>query len=213
MAVTEEEKNRELSSAEERRLARFEEMATAYIAQGYRRVDLTIGIIKANVVTIVAAIPLVVLCAFLLHTLHPEAPYGLSVWEILIFAVCYVVLIVVHEFVHGLTWSFFAEHGFKDIEFGFMKQYWTPYCTCGAPLAKGPYVLGALMPLLVLGIVPTVIALCIGNTLLMWIGVIMIISAGGDVMIAGKLLTYKTSAQEVLFCDHPTQAGGVVFER
>ena len=213
MVEGDKEKDRKLSEAEQKRLERFEDMAAGLVAQGWRRTDLTIGIVKANVVTFAVGIPVFIVCIVLFALVNQDADFRIGIGGFLIFVVSYVVLIVVHEFIHGLTWSFFAEHGFKDIEFGFMKEYMTPYCTCGVPLAKGPYILGALMPLIVLGIVPIIVAFVIKSALLLYIGAIMAISAGGDIMIVAKLLAYRSTASEIMYCDHPTQAGGVIFER
>ena len=46
------EDNRKLSAAEQRRLAHLEEISRGLLAQGYRRTDLTIGILWANAVVI-----------------------------------------------------------------------------------------------------------------------------------------------------------------
>ncbi len=45
------------------------------------------------------------------------------------------------------------------------------------------------------------------------LGLIMIIGASGDIMIVFMILTHRSRAKDVLFMDHPTQAGGVVFEK
>ena len=56
----EKEKSRELSPAEERRLRRFEELSDSLIGQGYRRVELTVSIVKANIFAVVLLIPLLI---------------------------------------------------------------------------------------------------------------------------------------------------------
>jgi hypothetical protein len=133
----------------------------------------------------------------------------------LLLVVLILVLIVVHELIHGITWSMFTERHFKDIEFGFMKEYFTPYCTCLVPLSKKHYILGALMPGLLLGFIPTALGILLGSSLLFWIGIVMLLSAGGDLMIVMKLLAFKkqNDSTEVLIYDHPTQAGSVIFEK
>ena len=55
------EDNRKLSAAEQRRLAHLEEISGGLLAQGYRRTELTISIIKANVYVLLAAIPVFLL--------------------------------------------------------------------------------------------------------------------------------------------------------
>ena len=123
------------------------------------------------------------------------------------------VLIVVHELIHGLVWSFFAERGFKDIEFGFMVKYLTPYCTCGVPLSKGQYIAGALAPLVLLGVVPMIWGILAGSFPVLLVGIIMADSAAGDIQIVWQILRYKSCSSDVVYIDHPTQGGGVIFER
>lgn len=44
------EKNRKLSEKEQKRLAAFEATCERYLQQGYKKTELTIGIVKANLV-------------------------------------------------------------------------------------------------------------------------------------------------------------------
>ena len=90
----------------------------------------------------------------------------LSGLQMIIFVIAILLLVVVHELIHGITWSVFTEHHFGDIEFGFMKEYLTPYCTCKCPLSKGKYIIGALMPLIILGIIPMAAGIIMGSMLL-----------------------------------------------
>ena len=210
-----EEKNRKLSAKEQKRLDVFEETCERLSREGYKKTDLTIGIVKANLFVFLLAIPVVAIGVVLFAWRNPISLLAPTPHGSLLFIVLFFVLIVVHELIHGLTWSIYAEHHFKDIEFGFMKEYLTPYCTCTAPLPKNQYILGALMPCIVLGILPTVIGILLGSHLLFWIGMVMILSAGGDIMIVCKVLFFKKqeSSKEVLVYDHPTQAGSVIFEK
>ena len=208
------EKNRALSPAEVRRLARFEETAAQMEAEGFRRTDLTVGIVAANAAVFAAAIPLIVLCMWLYWLANdaiPGAALGLGGFVALLVAL--VVLTFVHECIHGATWAIFAPNHLKDVELGFMKEYLTPYCTCCAALERGPYIAGALMPLIVLGLIPLALGIAFGWPAVFWAGVLMTLAAGGDVMIVLRLLRYRTHAAEVVYMDHPTQAGLAVFER
>ncbi len=214
MVKDKEEKNRKLSEAEQRRLSAYEELSAAYMAQGYRRTELTVGIVAANIFALICGLPVIIISVILFVLLHPGKPPFLdSLPQMILLLVVMLVLVVVHELVHGITWSLFAEHHWKDIEFGFMKEYLTPYCTCACPLDKGHYILGALMPLILLGLIPLVIAIIAGSAFWLYLGIIMTLSAGGDIMIVINLLRYKSQAKEIVYIDHPTQAGGVIFER
>ena len=209
------EKNRKLSAKEQRRLNVFEETCKRLSQDGYKKTDLTIGIVKANLFVFLLAIPVIAIGVLLFAWRNPISLLTPSPHGSLLFIVSFIVLIVVHELIHGLTWSMYAEHHFKDIEFGFMKELLTPYCTCTTPLPKKHYILGALMPCIVLGIIPTAIGILIGSSLLFWIGIVMILSAGGDIMIVWKVMKFKgqDESKEILIYDHPTQAGSVIFEK
>ena len=209
----EKEKSRELSAAEERRLRRFEALSEELIGQGYRRVELTVSIVKANIFAAVLLLPLLIVGIGLFFLHNHSVSGGLGMLNPILFLVLLFALIVVHELIHGLSWSLFAEHHWKDIEFGFMKQYLTPYCTCGVPLKKGAYIFGALMPLILLGILPMIAGILTGSFGLLLLGIIMADSAAGDIMIVWKILRYRSEAETIVYIDHPTQAGGVIFEK
>ena len=69
------------------------------------------------------------------------------------------------------------------------------------------------MPLILLGIIPTVIAYISNSFVLLLIGLTMILSAGGDIMLVLKLLSFQTDAKESMIYDHPTEAGCIIFTR
>ena len=207
-----EKKERKLTEAEQRRLDHFNEVGDALVAQGYTRTDLRINMVTANVVSIVGAVALLALCIVAFSFIHPEVDLA-SGYSLIVLLAAFVVLIVVHELIHGLTWSRFTPNGFKDVEFGVMWSALAPYCACNAPLKKGPYILGALMPLITLGIIPLIVAFCIGSAPLLYIGALMVVGATGDILIVLKLLGHKSAATDVLLYDHPTEGGSVIFER
>lgn len=206
-------KERTLTEAEQRRLDAFSATCDRLAEQGYVRTDLNIGLVKANIVAIVVVIALFAICLPIFYTLNPDSWSAMSIVDFVIILIAYLALIVVHELIHGLTWSFFTKNGFKDIEFGIMRDTLTPYCTCAEPLRKSAYVIGALTPLIILGILPTLLSFAIGSFAMLFVGIIMIASAMGDVLIVLKVLRHKQTSDDVLLYDHPTEAGSVIFER
>ncbi len=210
----EKEKARALTPAEQKRLTRFEALSEEMIQKGYSRVELTVGIVAANVFAVLLLIPLAVVGVGLFLWKQGALEWtAYSPMTFFLYMLVFLALIVVHELIHGIGWAIFAEHGFKDIEFGFMKQYLTPYCTCLVPLTKGQYIFGALLPCVTLGVIPMIAAVFIGSFPLLLLGIVMTDSAAGDLMIVWNILRYRTEAREIVYMDHPTQAGGVIFER
>lgn len=208
------EKNRKLSKTEKKRLENFEIKKAALEEEGFKSYELTVGIVKANVFAILMGIPISVIMVVLFFLVNKDnIRFDIEITGPFIFLVVYFILVVVHELIHGITWAIFSKNHFKDIEFGFMKEYLTPYCACLEPMGKKHYLIGGLMPLIVLGIIPSVIAICINSLGLLLMGALMIFSAGGDIMISGKIMSYKSQAKNIIYFDHPTQAGLYVFEK
>lgn len=116
--------------------------------------------------------------------------------------------IVVHELIHGIFWSFFAKKGWKSIKFGYLKETATPYCHCKEPLLVWQYAIGAVMPFVVLGLLPAIWALASGNVLLLLFAVIFSVSAVGDFMILNLIRKEKKDAYVQ---DHPSEAGYYIY--
>lgn len=207
-----EEPTRNLTAAEQKRRERFCATEERLKSEGYTPHNLTVSIIQANLLgTLIAAIPCIpfIVAYFYLNRTISE----LSQLQWLIFIVIFVALIAVHEAIHGLFWSFGAQNGLKDIEFGFIVKYLTPYCTCSSPLKKTSYIIGTFMPMFLLGICVMLAAVIMGNQLMMILGVVNTLAGAGDILVILKLLSYKTKGKDIVIIDHPYEAGLVVFER
>ena len=205
------DEKRVLSEEEQKRLARFEQTAQELTKQGYTRHDLTIGMGKASWIAILLLIPLFIAGYGLYYLVHHKIE--MTGFNGATFLIVFLLLTVVHELIHGISWSIFTPNDFKDIAFGIMMPYLSPYCTCMAPLTKPRHIFGTVMPLILLGIIPTVIGIAAGIPMALLMGLLMIDIATGDILIIRKILAYKTSAKDVVYMDHPTDAGGVIFER
>lgn len=205
------DEKRVLSEEEQKRLARFEQTAQELTKQGYTRHDLTIGMGKASWIAIFLLIPLFIAGYGLYYLVHHKIE--MTGFNGAAFLIVFLLLTVVHELIHGISWSIFTPNHFKDIAFGIMMPYLSPYCTCMAPLTKPRHIFGTVMPLILLGIIPTVIGIAAGIPMALLMGLLMIDIATGDILIIRKILAYKTSAKDVVYMDHPTDAGGVIFER
>ena len=209
-------KDRKLTKAEEKRKKIYEEEKQKLIDAGYTEKDLTIGVVYANVMAFVLGLPIIIVLGiffFKYNLSNSEMSFTFTIKESVIFLISLLVLIVVHELIHGAFWGIFAKDYLKSIEFGFMVQYLTPYCCCKEVLTKGQYIIGGIMPTVILGVIPAVVAIFTGSWLVFLIGCIMILSGGGDMTIILKLLMYRSPKQDILYMDHPYECGLVVFER
>ena len=63
------------------------------------------------------------------------------------------------------------------------------------------------------GRVPMIAGILTGSLGTLLMGIIMADAAGGDILIVWQILRYRSEAGSVVYIDHPTQAGGVIFEK
>ncbi len=124
--------------------------------------------------------------------------------------IAFLIGIVVHELLHGIGWACYAKSGWKSISFGVMWKMLTPYCHCNEPMSVKAYLVGALLPLVVLGIIPAVVSLIIGSIPLLAWGILFIAAAAGDIWMSW-LLTKEDPESTIL--DHPSEAGFYVFDK
>lgn len=100
-------------------------------------------------------------------------------------------LIVVHELIHGLVWSFFSKTGWKSIKIGVFWNSMVPYCHCGEPLNCRGYILGCVAPSLFLGLLPISYGLIYGNLFVVLTGVFGTVISVGDWIISLKVGLFR----------------------
>ncbi|MBQ0065428.1 MAG: DUF3267 domain-containing protein [Firmicutes bacterium] len=199
---------RKLTEKEKIRTEKIQKILDQKAEEGYARKDLTISISLANIMAIVLGLPFCALFFILFisqNTIDKNTHF-------LLLAISFVVFTIVHELIHGFFWGICVPHKFKSIEFGFIVEMLTPYCTCLEPLKKNQYIIGSIMPGLLLGFVPSLVSVWTGSFDLLLFGLIMIIGAGGDFTILLKLLSYK-GKENTIYLDHPTECGLIVLEK
>ncbi|WP_294467849.1 DUF3267 domain-containing protein, partial [uncultured Anaerofustis sp.] len=125
------------------------------------------------------------------------------------FIIILIVSLLIHEFIHGFTWSFYCKDRFKSIKFGFNLSALMPYAHCREALSKNGYMIGALMPFVILGIIPMLSMFIFPTRFLFLFSILNMLFAGGDLLIILHLLKYK----DIKVFDHPTDPGFVAFEK
>nr|WP_068886560.1 DUF3267 domain-containing protein [Pedobacter panaciterrae] len=186
---------------------------------GYKMEEMTIDAAKAQINSIVYFIPFAVLflplyyffwgdgTADIFKNLFPKEMNGLMTSVTMILVI--LAGVVLHELIHGITWCLFAKEGFKSIKFGVIWKAVTPYCHCKEPLKVKHYIIGAIMPGLLLGILPAVLALITGNIQLFAFGLFFTMAAGGDFMMINMI---RKLDMEMLVQDHPSKIGCIVYK-
>jgi hypothetical protein len=169
--------------------------------------DLSVSPAAANLYGLITGLLPSVLLALLYLAIWGLPPFLEGAWEFVQPILClpaFVIGIVAHELIHGLAWATFAGKPWSAIHFGFHWKTLTPYAHCREPMDIRAYRLGAVMPGIVLGILPAVFGILTGNGWLHWFGLLFTGAAGGDFLVLWLLRGVEPGR---LVEDHPTRAG------
>lgn len=200
-----------LSDAEVRRTEHFESLRNNLAHEGWRATELVLPMERVAKLGMAmgaaACVPFAIIWLALWGLQTP------SIWQVLACCVAYLVLIPTHEAIHGITWAACNPLHFKAIEFGFMRESLTPYCTCTEPLGRACYITGSLAPLVVLGLAPAIAGIALGAGVVFVLALLMILGASGDIFVVVELLRHKKMDDKLICVDHPSECGLVVFER
>lgn len=191
--------------------------------ENYQKEKLTINLVWANVfgLIIIAPIGLIYGLPWYLiwgnrkiryifeNLLFDESPQNSGIKGLTIFLIV-IVGIILHEFIHGLSWAMYAKKGFKSMKFGVLWSMLTPYCHCKEPLKVKHYIIGALTPAIFLGLIPAIVSIIFGYLDLLLFGIFFTIAAGGDFLIINLL---KKENMNDLVQDHPSEAGCYIYRK
>ena len=129
--------------------------------------------------------------------------------DIALFIIAIIIGIVLHEAIHGLTWALFVKERLRAIKFGVLKETFTPYCHCKGFLRVKHYITGAIMPAILLGILPTLWAFINGKIMLFLLGIYFIVAASGDFLIVYLL---RNEGCNSYVKDHESLPGCIVYK-
>lgn len=165
--------------------------------------EYTMGFGTANLLAVILAIPILAinLIPFVLIWDYDTFKTGKDIFMDY-FLIIIAGGIIIHELLHGLTWGYFAANGMKSIKFGI--KWLTPYCHCKEPLKVKHYKIGGAMPLIIMGIIPSIIGLIIGHGLILTFGIFFTWAAGGDII---ALYMLRKLDNNIYVSDHPEKMG------
>ena len=204
---------RKLTEKELKRKNDFEKFNSEMQQKGYKMKNIIINTQQAKPLCLLIMLPFMALAFWIYYKVNGFDLDCLSWGFLVVLLMLILCLSILHELIHGITWSIFAKNHFHSIDFGFIWSSFSPYCTCSEPLEKWQYLLGTAMPTLVLGGGAAVVSVMTNQLLLFILAEFMIISGGGDFLIILKSMLYHTDKQESVYCDHPYECGFVVFEK
>ena len=113
-------------------------------------------------------------------------------------------MILLHELIHAFCFALYAKHGFRHIKLGFKWNYLAPYCHCGEAVKVWQYGVAVLMPTLLLGFIPLLTGLAVGNFCVYLAGMLLVGGGIGDMLVFSLLRSIPKNAAVI---DHPDKVG------
>ncbi|MCB2179920.1 DUF3267 domain-containing protein [bacterium] len=174
----------------------------------YTKLDRTISILQANLYGTFLMLPILVILGLPYILIWGLAPLW---WELLSFlthvgvlVLGFVIGILLHEWLHGITWKVIGKLPPGAIKYGVMWKFLTPYAHLTMPVPIKIYRLGGGMPGLALGILPGILGIILGSGWLLWVGVLFSWAAVGDFIMLWLL---RDVPADCWVEDHPEQVG------
>jgi hypothetical protein len=168
--------------------------------------DLSVSMLRATIAALLIMVPVAILQSTLFYLLRgtKKNEFTLYTLDILLFLILLIASIIVHELIHGLTWMWFGKKSFSTVQFGIQWKTLTPYAHLKGPIEVIVYRIGGFMPGFVLGILPFILSLILGDGNLLWFSIIQTAAASGDWLILWLLRDVNGGT---LVEDHPSRAG------
>lgn len=170
--------------------------------------EFTIGMGKLNItVTLVNAVVTILFLLIFKYFWSMEVFYSgkdliMDYWlEILLAG------FIIHGLIEGIIYAHFSERGIQSIQLGYKWRWIAPYCHCTEPLSVRHYKIVAITPLLICGIIPSLLAILIGNAPLLCLGLLFTWFGVGNIIVLSVLRSLDDDS--VVFV-HPSKVGFIV---
>ena len=175
--------------------------------------DLSVSMMDANYYTLLLALPIILFLGAIFSSMWQFETIIMGILNLLqrpfLFILFIIIGVFAHEYMHKIGWIIFGKMPSSSIEFGFQLKTLSPYAHATEPMEITAYRWGAALPCILLGIIPAIIGIILGNPIVLLYGGIFIFAAGGDLLILWITRFLKPGTR---IEDHPTRAGCYVLE-
>lgn len=189
----------------------LELLSTELSSKGYKTTAIQMDALETFLSMFLTSPLIILTIASYLFFNYPESIKGASNyqgWEMIAFIIP---LAIVHELTHGICFAISAKDGFKNVSFGFSKKIFCPYCHCNTAINARGYIIAALMPGIIWGIVPAALSVIYCNPHLLSFSILGIGGASCDVYCVLTLLKISNHNTDSLVYDYRNSVGFALF--
>lgn len=126
--------------------------------------------------------------------IHQQFIFSISFWNILLFIVCYILLIGLHEIFHLLGFMIFGKVKYHQLEYGINLKLGVAYASTTQPLKNKAMKKSLLLPFWTTGVIPSIIGFSIQSNLLVLLGAFLIAGAIGDFYMYKELRKFPNNS-------------------
>lgn len=112
--------------------------------------------------------------------IHQQFSGSITFWDILLFLVSYIGLIVLHEIFHLIGFMVFGKVKFNQLDYGLNLKLGVAYATTTQQLTNKAMKKSLLLPFWTTGVIPAIIGFVFQSNLLVLLGAFLIAGAVGD---------------------------------
>lgn len=176
--------------------------------------DFSISILKANMYGFIATLPSIIILVELSIYVWEWGNYldnlfSLFFQNILLLTLVLFIEYILHVLIQGRTWKFFGNTTANAIKYTINRSNRAIYVYCKEPIELKFCRLGIVMPVIIVGLIPTLLGILIGNLFIFLFGLFGIVFANEDIAVLWLLRNIKAGS---LVEDHPTRAGCYVID-
>jgi hypothetical protein len=192
-----------------------------FVPENYIKKEGKFNAIQANIFPFIVLICALIIFGFPFYFLWPdripnfranmEIPYLERLLSTILLLIIIILGIIVHELIHALFFMKFLKNGFKSIKFTFKGGMIN--CHFIGIIKINEYYIGLLMPLIIIGIMPAIISLIIGNIFLLFFGILLTCASGVDILIFYLLFIKLKLRGNSWFQNHPSNPySGIIYK-
>ncbi|MCM3387571.1 DUF3267 domain-containing protein [Ureibacillus chungkukjangi] len=126
--------------------------------------------------------------------IHQQFSVSISLWNILLFIVCYIALIGLHEIFHLFGFMLFGKVKFNQLDYGVNLKLGIAYATTTQPLTNTAMKKALLLPFWTTGVIPSILGFLFQSNLLVLLGAFLIAGAVGDFYMYKELRKFPNTS-------------------
>lgn len=98
---------------------------------------------------------------------------------------------LLHEAIHGIGFTLLGKNNYKKIVFGIELEKGIFYCACKQVISKANIILALILPLIIIGFITLGIGMSINSNILIFLSLVNISGAAGDIVMTLAILRMK----------------------